>query len=129
VAENAIAYLDTHVLVRLYLGQTGKLSRVARDAIERNELFVSPAALLELEFLHEIGRLEPAGLEVMGVLSAEIGVRLCDLPFPRVVSEALAEKWVRDPFDRLIVAQAKVRDAPLITKDETLRAHYQRAVW
>lgn len=129
MAQSTIAYLDTHVLVRLYLGQIDKLSKLARATIERNELLVSPAAVLELEFLHEIGRLEPAALDLLGALSAEIGVRVCDLPFLRVVSEALSEKWGRDPFDRLIVAQAKVNSAPLVSKDEALRAHYKLAVW
>jgi PIN domain nuclease of toxin-antitoxin system len=39
------------------------------------------------------------------------------------------QKWVRDPFDRLIVAQASANDAPLITKDEKIRRHYKRAIW
>ena len=38
-------------------------------------------------------------------------------------------KWVRDPFDRLIVAQAIANEAPLVTKDEKIRRHYRRAVW
>lgn len=129
MAQSTIAYLDTHVLVRLYLGQIDKLSPAARDTIERSELRVSPAAVLELEFLHEIRRLKPAALDLMAALSAEIGVRVCDLPFSHVVNEALSEKWGRDPFDRLIVAQAKANSSPLVSKDETLRAHYPLTVW
>ncbi len=34
-----------------------------------------------------------------------------------------------DPFDRLIVANAKARNAPLVTKDERIRRHYSSAVW
>jgi PIN domain nuclease of toxin-antitoxin system len=117
------------VLVRLFLAQVDKLSRAARDTIERSELRVSPVAMLELEFLHEIGRLEPRASEVVSELSAEIGVRLCDQPFPQVATAALDERWSRDPFDRLIVAQAKVNNASLVTKDETIRAHYKLAVW
>ena len=58
-------YLDTHVLVRLYLGDIDKLSAPARRAIEReDDLVVSAAAILELEFLHEIGRLQPPATKV-----------------------------------------------------------------
>ncbi len=40
------------------------------------------------------------------------------------------ESWAREPFDRLIVAQAKVNGfAPLITADATIRKQYPRAVW
>jgi PIN domain nuclease of toxin-antitoxin system len=42
----------------------------------------------------------------------------------------LDEKWTRDPFDRLIVANAKANGfAWLISADEHIRNHYPRAVW
>lgn len=45
------------------------------------------------------------------------------------MTHALKESWTRDPFDRLIVANAKAAGAPLITKDERIRKHYRRAIW
>ena len=122
-------YLDTHVLVRLYLGEVEGLSAGARSAIEANDLVASPAAVLELEFLHEIGRLRPAASKVVSALAQEVGLRVCELPFRVVVEHALKENWGRNPFDRLIVANAKARNAPLVTKDERIRRQYPRAVW
>jgi len=58
-----------------------------------------------------------------------VGLGACDLPFDRVVSAALEQSWTRDPFHRLIVAQAAVRGAPLLTRDEQLRARYTKAAW
>jgi len=92
-------------------------------------VLASPAAVLELEFLHEIGKLRPDASRVVAVLAEEVGLRVCDLPFPTVLRYALKEGWSRDPFDRLIVAHAKANDAPLVTKDERIRQHYRRAVW
>jgi len=43
----------------------------------------------------------------MKTLPHETKLRLCDLPFPLIAAAALDEKWTRDPFDRLIVANAK----------------------
>ncbi len=86
-------------------------------------------AVLELELLHEIGRIEPPASKVIEVLSAEIGLRVCDLPFWVIVQHALQEKWSRDPFDRLIVANARAADATLVTKDARILRHYSRAVW
>lgn len=54
---------------------------------------------------------------------------VCDLPFIDVVRRALALSWTRDPFDRLIVAQAAVRQAPLVTKDRTIGRRYRAGVW
>lgn len=122
-------YLDTHVLVRLYLGQADELGPSARRAIEEQELAVSPAAILELEFLHEIGRLRPTASRVISALGQDVGLRVSDLPFRTVVDHALKETWGRDPFDRLIVANAKANGAALITKDEKIHRHYSRVVW
>lgn len=122
-------YLDTHVLVQLYLGNVDKLGSAARKAIEEQDLVVSPAAVLELEFLHEIGRLRPTALKVVSALGNDAGLRVCELPFRIVVENALKESWGRDPFDRLIVANANANEAALITKDEKIHRHYRRAVW
>lgn len=124
-----MTYLDTHVLLHLFLGDLGKLSAPARKTIEEEEVLASPAAVLELELLHEIGRLEPTATKLIGALEKDLGLRLCDLPFRAVVQQALKESWGRDPFDRLIVANAKANDASLITKDEKIRRHYARAIW
>jgi PIN domain nuclease of toxin-antitoxin system len=122
-------YLDTHVLVRLYLGEADKLSPRAREVIEASDLLASPAAVLELEFLHEIGRLKPDASKVIAALVMDVGLRTCELPFHTVARFAMAEKWGHDPFDRLIVANAKARDAVLVTRDERIRQNFSKALW
>jgi PIN domain nuclease of toxin-antitoxin system len=84
---------------------------------------------LELGFLHELGRLKPSASKLISTLSTDIGLRVCDLPFRTVVDHAMAEGWTRDPFDRLIVANAKAAGAPLVTRDERIHKHYSRALW
>jgi len=124
-----VTYLDTHVLVHLFLGDVNRLGVAARKAIDRGDVLASAAAVLELAFLHEIGRLKPTATKVVSTLAADIGLRVCDLPFRTVVDHALAERWTRDPFDRLIVANAKAAAAPLVTRDDRIHGHYSRALW
>ena len=124
-----MTYLDTHVLLRLFLRDLEKLSSLALKTIEEEDLVASPAAVLELEFLHEIGRLQPTASKLIGVLEQDLGLRVCELPFRTVVQHALKESWGRDPFDRLIVGNAKANDATLVTKDEKIRRYYARAIW
>jgi PIN domain nuclease of toxin-antitoxin system len=124
-----VTYLDTHVVVWLYTGDSGKLSAAAVRHIQEDDLFVSPAVILELEFLHEIRRGKAPASKVIAQLSRDVGLQVCELTFATVVEDALQQKWVRDPFDRLIVAQASTNEAPLVTKDEKIRRHYRRAVW
>jgi PIN domain nuclease of toxin-antitoxin system len=86
-------------------------------------------ARLELQYLYEVGRVtEPASV-VFDALHAALGLVLCDAGFGAVVRQAERYTWTRDPFDRLIVAQAALHEASLITKDRTLHANYPAAVW
>jgi PIN domain nuclease of toxin-antitoxin system len=124
-----VTYLDTHVAIWIYDGNVDKLSRTVVEHIHGEDLRVSPAVILELEFLHEIRRLKKTASDIVTTLADDIGLQVCELPFAAVVEQALHQKWVRDPFDRLIVGHASANEAPLVTKDEKIRKHYRRAVW
>lgn len=126
----ALIYLDTHVVAWLYAGETDGLTANAAKRINlEDDLRISPAVILELQYLKEIGRLTAGGNAVVRSLGAQVGLQVCDLPFDAVVESALDQHWTRDPFDRLIVAQAAVARAPLLTKDRSIRRHYRQAVW
>jgi PIN domain nuclease of toxin-antitoxin system len=125
-----VVYLDTHVVAWLHGVGPSSLSQPAAEAIEEaEELRCSPMVRLELQYLLEVGRTTAPAVEVLDALHAYTGLVLCDAPFPAVVREAEGYGWTRDPFDRLIAAQAALFDAPLVTKDELLHRHYPRAVW
>ena len=124
-----IAYLDTHTVARIAHGNA-RLGRDAARLVENAELLISPIVLVELEYLYEIGRLTLPAKDILRKLESEIGLRVCDCAFADVARAALDEKWTRDAFDRMIVAQARVNGlAPLITSDEAIAKHYPRAVW
>jgi PIN domain nuclease of toxin-antitoxin system len=122
-------YLDTHVVAWLYAGRTDLLPPLARSLIEGNDLLVSPMVALELQYLFEIERISVEPNEILDALGRELQLKECNLPFRDVVNASLRESWTRDPFDRLIVGQANLRGAPLLSKDETIRANYSDAVW
>lgn len=123
-------YLDTHVVVWLAEGSLQRITEAARGAIEQSDLLISPMVMLELEYLHERNRITLPARDVFLKLEHEIGLRVCDLPFPRIANVALDEKWTRDSFDRMIVAQAKANGlAQLVSADEEIRRHYPRVVW
>ncbi|HTW65115.1 MAG TPA: type II toxin-antitoxin system VapC family toxin [Bryobacteraceae bacterium] len=124
-----VTYLDTHVVIWLFGGQRHRLSSAAIEQIQDEDLLVSPAVVLELQLLHEIKRLRAVAFKVIERLSSEIGLAVCRLPFPSVLEHAVEQSWTRDPFDRLIVAQANANDAALVTKDAEIRGHYKRSIW
>jgi PIN domain nuclease of toxin-antitoxin system len=126
-----ITYLDTSVAVWVAQKSLDRVSPAALEHLARAaDSRLSPAVLLELEFLYEIGRILLPAADIRRKLETELGVTVCDLSFPVIAETALRENWTRDPFDRLITAHARANSlAWLVTSDRRIREAYPRAVW
>ena len=123
-------YLDTHVVLWLYLRKGEGLSERARRLIEYEpEILISPIVLLEVDYLHEIGRTTLGSRPVFKYLNQQIGLKACKKAFIDVIQIASQLSWTRDPFDRVITAQATMERNRLITKDRMILEHYDHAVW
>jgi PIN domain nuclease of toxin-antitoxin system len=101
----------------------------ARRLANRESIFVSPTVELELQFLHEIGSIKYRPDQNLEHLSGESGLLACDRPFHAIIQLATQIRWTRDPFDRIIVAQAGLEKNRLVTNDETILEHYPQACW
>jgi PIN domain nuclease of toxin-antitoxin system len=123
------AYLDTHVALWLYAGETQRVSKRAAAAINREPLALSPVVLLEMQYLREIGRITVAPKVVVTDLGRRLGLAVEDRATLPLIEQALDLSWTRDAFDRLIVAQAALDNAWLITRDRLILKHYPKAVW
>jgi PIN domain nuclease of toxin-antitoxin system len=124
------AYLDTSVAAWLAQGDLTRITPTALDSIRNCNLLVSPMVALELAYLHEINRITLTSQDVLLKLKAELGVEVCDSSFLSLIGIAVNEKWTRDPFDRIIVSQAKANGlSPLISPDEAIRKNYIKTVW
>jgi PIN domain nuclease of toxin-antitoxin system len=62
-------------------------------------------------------------------LSDRLNLTVCTRPFPKLAVLASNFKWTRDSFDRIITAQAAIKDSLLLTKDRTILKHYPGTVW
>ena len=122
-------YADTHVVAWLYAGRADLIPSRARASLDNQPVLVSPMVALELQYLFETGRTGASAQSVLEALAGDMGLRLCDLPFADVIDVAIRQSWTRDPFDRIIVAQAALRRAPLVSADTAIRANYSRALW
>ena len=122
-------YLDTHAAAWLYAKELSRFTSAGLESLEANDLLVSPMVALELEYLHEAGRIQARSRVICDSLEQAVGLRVCERPFGPVVRLALEQAWTRDPFDRIIVAQARLAEAPLLTKDGLIRQHYRKAFW
>jgi PIN domain nuclease of toxin-antitoxin system len=126
----SLAYIDTHIALFLHDGLVERFTQAAKRKIEASDLLISPIVLLELEYLFKRKKIGIPARDLYHTIHIDFGVNMCGLPFAKVIDTALDVDWTSDPFDRLIVAQAKAnRDAPLITRDELIRGKYPKAVW
>lgn len=122
-------HLDTHVVLWLYGGEIARIPPVARRAVEEDDVLISPMVSLELDYLHEIGRILLHGAPIVDDLAKRIGLRFSDTALLDIVRIASDLTWTRDPFDRLITAHAMADDSALVTADRTIREHFESTVW
>jgi PIN domain nuclease of toxin-antitoxin system len=113
--------LDTHLLL-WSLSLPSKLSASVRRKIDAAEVYASAASIWEISIKSTLGKLdanarevldgiEPAGFSLLPV-SGEHAARVAELPLLH-----------KDPFDRVLVAQALVEPMILLTNDEALRGY------
>ena len=127
---------DTHGLVYHLTGQRKRLGRRARMIFERTErgqdaVLIPFTALEEIMLLSEAGKIHlriPFRELLMSLMQADnfdLGENNADL-----LLEASALTGIRDPFDRMIVAQARLSGRNLITTDEEIReSGLVKTVW
>ena len=111
-AADAVILLDTNAVIWLHRNHARTRRLVAREP-----LYVSPATVLELQFLIEVGRLRlTRGADVQSLVEDDRWL-VDDPPAAAWFGHALALGWTHDPFDRLIVAHAQFRGWRLATSD------------
>jgi PIN domain nuclease of toxin-antitoxin system len=81
-------YLDTHVVLWLYLRKGEGISDRARQLIEYEaEVLISPMVLLEIDYLHEIGRTTLGASPVFRYLHQKISLNICNKSFIDVINQ------------------------------------------
>lgn len=125
----AVVRLDTHIVVWLFAGTTERLSKPAADAINNNDIVISPMVELELTHLYEIGRLTVSGPAIVADLRDRIGLSRSEVSMAAAVANAGKLSWTCDPFDRVIVGDAIAANTRLVTKDQLIRNNAPLAIW
>ena len=113
--------LDTHILL-WWLGDSPRLSKKARRAIEESEaVFVSAVSAWEIELKRARGLLRaPDNLEA--TLRAR-DLQTLSLTVPHAIAAGRLPLYHRDPFDRMLVAQASLESVTLLTADKQQAAY------
>jgi PIN domain nuclease of toxin-antitoxin system len=123
-----VIHLDSHIVIWAY-AKRSRLSATARKLLANEACQISPAALLEIEGLFEQGRIAADSATIASSLARQVALTVSDTAFFDVVDAARSFAWTRDPFDRLIVANAMADRVRLLTADALILRHFPGAVW
>lgn len=119
--------VDSHALLWFVAGDRRRISVALRRRIEAAEVVVSVASLWEIAIKSALGKLDapddlPAGLRGLGfellTVTEEHAWRVGSLPHHH-----------RDPFDRLLIAQAQLERLPIVTADDVFDDYDVTVVW
>jgi len=124
--------LDTHVLIWWIAGKV-KLSAAVQKTLSEatGTVLVSVASLWEMALKIKLGKLKmPDPFDAYILRQIQINrMELLPIHAPHVLETMNLPPHHRDPFDRLLVAQARKEELILITGDEMLRAYDVQILW
>lgn len=124
--------LDTHALLWWFDGNrrlSAKVRRLIED--EQTEVLVSAASAWEISTKSRIGKLRIA--EAISQRLPETVASQGFTPLPISLTDAQRAGWLatehRDPFDRMLAAQAQAHDVPIATNDPAFASLGVKVVW
>jgi PIN domain nuclease of toxin-antitoxin system len=122
--------LDSHAFV-WWVSSINRLSEPAKSAISGGDVLVSAVTAYELGIKFAIGRLPVFEVFIWDFeeVCVEQGFELLPVSAAHALAAARLPFVHRDPFDRLLAAQAMVEDIPLVTVDPAFRHFTCKTVW
>ncbi len=123
--------LDTHALI-WWFGNESKLSRRASSLIanQTNTVLVSAAIAWELAIKVNLGKFDALSLTTdLPRYTEEEGFEELPITMEQAVRAGLLPLHHRDPFDRLLVAQAQALNAPILSADTVLDQYDVKRLW
>lgn len=122
------ALLDTHALL-WWLTDDKRLSRRARSEIEAGDILVSVVSAWEIEIKRGLGRIDADTHAILAEVTSTDGFAWLEIRPSHVAALVDLPDVHRDPFDRMLVAQAAQEHVALITRDATVRRYPVEMVW
>jgi len=124
--------LDTHTLL-WWLNDDPRLSEAARSRITDPEatVFVSAASAWEASSKLRLGKLSDSANAVprLSAIIRERGMTELPIGIDHGVLAGSLPGPHRDPFDRMLIAQARIEGLPVVTSDPVFRAYDVPVIW
>ena len=123
--------IDTHVLLWWWTEEE-PLSGRAKAAIldSRNRSYVSAAVAWELAIKVNLGKLDARDVvSNLKQLLLEEGFRRLAVSTDHALRAGLLPMLHRDPFDRMLVAQAQALNSPIVSADQIFDSYGAQRIW
>lgn len=118
--------LDTHTWLWL-LSAPNRIERSTLDALEStdNDLYLSAASTWEIAIKYATGKLELPGdpSQEISEWMAKTDARPLPVSIRHSVGVATLPLHHRDPFDRMLIAQSRIEEIPIVTRDPAFDAY------
>ncbi len=122
--------LDTHAVIWFITADPNLPSSTKKLIEEANLRYVSMASLWEISIKHSINKLElETDLSKLFDLIIKSGIEILNLLPDHLLKQAQLPLHHRDPFDRLLVAQAISENLTLVSCDEHLKSYNTKIIW
>ena len=123
--------VDTHLLIWTAAGEADKVPRRVREWMDESPCFVSAVSGYEIAKNYRLGKLPQAApmLRDFDGWVRRLGFALLPLTSAHAVRAGLFDVEHRDPFDRLLAAQAEGEGLALLSSDGKLDGFGVRRVW
>ncbi|MGH2794144.1 MAG: type II toxin-antitoxin system VapC family toxin [Actinomycetota bacterium] len=122
------ALLDTHALL-WWLTDDRRLSRRARETIANDDILVSVVSAWEIEIKRGLGRLDADTHAILDEVTGTEGFAWLEIGPAHVAALVDLPALHRDPFDRMLVAQAQLEHVALVSRDRGLRGYQVETIW
>ncbi|MCY4335879.1 MAG: type II toxin-antitoxin system VapC family toxin [Litoreibacter sp.] len=112
--------LDTHILLWAVLDDP-RLTKVQSAAVADGELYLSAASVWEIGIKRSIGKLDVP--EEIFDIAVDAGCRPLPISWAHAQAASLLPLHHTDPFDRMLIAQARHEGLSLVSADTKMQAY------
>lgn len=123
--------LDTHSFIWWHDNPqllSEKVLRLCEDV--NSELFLSMASVWEMQIKLQLNKLKlSSSLEAIIELQQENGIALLPITTEHILNLSTLPMQHKDPFDRLLISQANIENATLLSKDTKFELYDVQVEW
>ena len=123
--------LDTHTLIWHYEDKP-LLSEAVNQALDdpANQIFISTASLWEMAIKTNLGKLNLSRpIHEVVAAYAEAGAEILPISPSHALATASLPLHHRDPFDRMLITQARYEDLTLVSRDSLFASYDLKTMW